>query len=87
MFALHVKLAISRQFVLLVLQMSVRLTNERLVRSLLDCDSKGFWKGWKKQYSPKSTVKMISGCASDKDICEGFCSTFKKNFKDSNDCT
>jgi hypothetical protein len=64
-----------------------RKTNERLVRSLLDCDSKGFWKGWKKQYSPKSTVTMISGCASDKDICEGFCSTFKKNFKDSNDCT
>ena len=54
---------------------------------LLNRDTKKFWHGWKSQYgSHGNNETVIARCSSSNDVCEGFLTSFKQNFKNSNDC-
>ena len=58
-----------------------RKVNDRLFNCLIKQDSQKFWKNWKRYNGCHDKATIISDYSSNADICEGFATSFKNNFK------
>lgn len=64
----------------------VKKINDRIADAMLADDSRDFWVTWKKFFGKKvDSARSVGGKVVPVDVSEGFVTSFKTNFRDSND--